>query len=147
MRVHASQTPFLRVIETEKFLPSLLAEVLQKHGAATRTVRAWSTQCSTTHLMVLHLSVLRKWNWQVEGQGEALQMQHGWVTAPCEQLNAENKLLPADPDRGESSPRPSRRRRGRELQLSFYRTVLSGYTVNFTLRIQRWRKMLQEPQP
>lgn len=74
------------VVETEKSLPSVLAGVVQKHCAATLTVRPWSMQCWTTHLMVLNLRVLWKWNWQVEGQGEALQMQHGWDTAPWERL-------------------------------------------------------------
>lgn len=62
IRVHTSQTPLLRDVETEKLLPSVLAEVVQKHHAATWTVRAWSMQCSTTHLVVLNLSVLWKWN-------------------------------------------------------------------------------------
>jgi len=56
-RVHASQRPFLTVVETEKFLLSVLAGLAQQLCAGTQTV-----QCSTTHITVPNLGALGKRN-------------------------------------------------------------------------------------
>lgn len=128
MRVRASKTPFLRVVESEQ-CPA------HAHWGGTEELcckAGWqSTHCSTTTSWAKPPCSL-----EVELVGSkraALQMQHGWVSVPWEQ---------PDPY---TLPRPCRWR-GTELKLKLHTTPAGSTSVSFTPRIQCWRKMLQEPQ-